>query len=109
MVLLGLCLAGFIPTVVAYLSARLPYARRALAVLGEGIEAAQLAQRGQRGRVTIGTIQSHSRTLLGRAMGRFYAGHPEVEVFVRTGHSDQIVQMLTDGVVKLVSFCRYHQ
>jgi predicted MFS family arabinose efflux permease len=29
MVLIGLCLAGFIPTLVAYLSARLPYARRA--------------------------------------------------------------------------------
>jgi predicted MFS family arabinose efflux permease len=29
MVLIGLCLAGFIPTLVAYLSARLPYHRRA--------------------------------------------------------------------------------
>lgn len=29
MVLIGLCLAGFIPTLVAYLSTRLPYARRA--------------------------------------------------------------------------------
>lgn len=29
MVLIGFCLAGFIPTLVAYLSARLPYARRA--------------------------------------------------------------------------------
>src|SRR4051794_25304734 len=36
----------------------LPYAQRALAVLTEGVEAARLVESGERGRVTIGTIES---------------------------------------------------
>src|SRR5687768_15329609 len=36
----------------------LPYARRALSVLAEGVEAARLTQEGQRGRLTLGVIES---------------------------------------------------
>ena len=36
----------------------LPYARRALDVLSEGVEAARQAEGGQRGRMTIGTLGS---------------------------------------------------
>jgi DNA-binding transcriptional LysR family regulator len=79
----------------------LPYARRALEVLGAGIEAAQLTQVGQRGRVTVGTLPSLAGGFLASAIARFHTAHPEVEIFVRTGHSGQIVEMLRDGVVKV--------
>ncbi len=79
----------------------LPYARRALAVLAEGSEAARLAQQGQRGRVTVGTIESLTGGFLAAAVEHFFQTHPEVELFIRSGHTHQLVQMLEDGVVKL--------
>lgn len=79
----------------------LPYARRALAVLTEGIEAAQGMQTGMRGRVTVGTIQSLAGGFLASSIQRFHNAYPQVEFFVRTGHSDQVVEMLYDGLVKL--------
>lgn len=79
----------------------LPYARRVLSVLAEGVEAAQLTQAGQRGRLTLGVIESLTGGVLAEALARFHATHPQVSLFVRAGHSDQIVEMLEDGVVKL--------
>src|SRR5579875_509556 len=79
----------------------LPYARRALEVLAEGVEAAQLTQEGKRGRVTVGTIESLAGGFLASSIASFHDTHPKVDYFVRTGHSDQVVEMLYDGVVKL--------
>jgi DNA-binding transcriptional LysR family regulator len=79
----------------------LPYARRALSILAEGTEAARLAQAGQRGRVTLGVIESLAGGFLATAVTRFRHSHPHVGLFIREGHSDQITQMLDDGVVKL--------
>jgi DNA-binding transcriptional LysR family regulator len=79
----------------------LPYARRALTILAEGAEAARLAQAGQRGRVTLGVIESLAGGFLAAAVARFRHSHPQVELFIREGHTDQIIQMLEDGVVKL--------
>jgi DNA-binding transcriptional LysR family regulator len=79
----------------------LPYARRALAVLTEGIEAVQGMQTGAHGRVTVGTIQSLAGGFLASSIQRFHSAYPQVEFFVRTGHSDQVVEMLYDGLVKL--------
>jgi DNA-binding transcriptional LysR family regulator len=79
----------------------LPYARRALAVLLEGIEAAQATQAGKRGRVTVGTIQSLAGGFLASSILRFHDMYPKVEFFVRVGHSEQVVEMLYDGIVKL--------
>jgi DNA-binding transcriptional LysR family regulator len=79
----------------------LRYARRALAVLDEGIEAARLTQVGQRGRVTVGTLTSLAGGFLASAIARFHTAHPQVELYMRTGNSDQVVEMLRDGVVKV--------
>jgi DNA-binding transcriptional LysR family regulator len=79
----------------------LPYARRTLEVLAEGIEAAQLTQEGKRGRVTVGTIESLAGGFLASSIASFHNTHPGVDFFIRTGHSDQVVEMLYDGVVKL--------
>ncbi|GHO86814.1 LysR family transcriptional regulator [Dictyobacter formicarum] len=79
----------------------LPYARRALEILAEGREVAQLTQEGKRGRVTIGTLESFSGGFLAATIAEFHHSHPEVEIFVRTGHSQQVEQMLYDGVARL--------
>jgi LysR family transcriptional regulator, low CO2-responsive transcriptional regulator len=70
-------------------------------VLAEGVEAARLTQVGQSGRVTVGTLTSLAGGFLASAIARFHTAHPQAELFVRSGHSDQVVEMLRDGMVKL--------
>ena len=79
----------------------LSYVQRALEVLNEGIEAAHLSETGQRGRVTVGTMQSLAGGFLAEAIIEFHNTHPRVSFFARSGHSDQIVEMLYDGLVRL--------
>ena len=79
----------------------LPYARRTLAVLAEGVDAAQGAQTGQQGRVTVGAVDSISDGLLVPVVARFRAAYPNVRLSVRTGHTPQILQELADGIVRL--------
>ncbi len=79
----------------------LPYARRALAVLAEGVEAARGAHTGQQGRVSIGAIDSVVDGLLVPVVARFRAAHPRVLLSIRTGHTPQILQELADGIVRL--------
>ncbi|NOK57572.1 MAG: hypothetical protein GFH27_549303n162 [Chloroflexi bacterium AL-W] len=79
----------------------LPYARRALDVLSEGVEAARLTQVGSHGRLTVGVLQSLAGGFLVPALDRFHTTHPYVEIFVRTGHGSQITEMVQDGTVKV--------
>src|SRR5258706_3131954 len=53
----------------------LPYARRTLDVLGEGVEAARLAQVGQRGRIRLGALGSLAGGLVGPALAAFLKTH----------------------------------
>ena len=79
----------------------LPYAQQALAILAEGVETARLTQSGQRGRVTLATMQSLSGSFLGSAIAQFYRAHPQVDLSVHIAHSHEIIAMLIDGIVKL--------
>jgi DNA-binding transcriptional LysR family regulator len=79
----------------------LPYARRAIEVLDAGVEAARQAQAGERGRVTIGALESLSGAFLGPALAQFHAEHPHVEIVVRAGRHEQIAELLFDGVIAL--------
>jgi len=79
----------------------LPYARRILEVLAEGIEMAQGIQSAQHGRLTIGTLESLTGGFLASSLARYHISHPQVGIFVRTGHSNQIVEELYDGIIKL--------
>jgi DNA-binding transcriptional LysR family regulator len=79
----------------------LPYARRVLEMLEEGVEAARLTQVGQRGRVTVGTLPSLAGGFLASAIAHFHTAHPQVELFVRSSHSDEIVELVRDGMVKV--------
>jgi LysR family transcriptional regulator, low CO2-responsive transcriptional regulator len=79
----------------------LPYARRALAVLAEGVEAAQGAHTGRHGRVTVGAVDSVVDGLLVPVVARYRAAYPHVLLSIRTGHTPQILQELADGIVRL--------
>jgi DNA-binding transcriptional LysR family regulator len=79
----------------------LPHARRLLELLGEGLESARQAQGGQRGRITLGTLGSLAGGLVGPALARFLAGHPQVEVLVRASEHEGVVRHLLDGLVDL--------
>lgn len=77
----------------------LPYARRALEVLDAGVGAARQAQAGRRGRVAIGVLESLSGSFLGPALAAYLAERPQVELLVRAGRHEQLVELLLDGVV----------
>ena len=80
----------------------LPFARRALEVLDAGVDAARQAQVGQRGQVSIGVLESLSGSFLGPALARFHAAHPDVDVLVRAGRQEQLVELFHDAVIRLV-------
>lgn len=79
----------------------LPFARRALEVLGEGVDAARRAQVGQRGRVRVACLASLAGGLVGPALARFGAASPDVDCTVRAGNHEHVVALLLDGVVDL--------
>lgn len=79
----------------------LPYARRVLEVMDEGLEASREAREGRRGRVTVGLLESLATGFVALAISRFRSSHPDVDVFIKAGHSDQVVEMLHDGVATL--------
>jgi len=79
----------------------LPFARRALEVLGEGVEAARRAGVGQRGRLKLGALGSLSEGLVGPALADFAREQPEVDCLFRSGEHERVVELLLDGVVDL--------
>lgn len=80
----------------------LPYARRALSVLEEGIEAARQGQGGERGRLTAGVVESLAGRLLAGVVARFHRAYPCIHFFLRSGGtSDIVVEHLHDGVVEI--------
>ncbi|MEZ4621706.1 MAG: LysR family transcriptional regulator substrate-binding protein [Caldilineaceae bacterium] len=72
-----------------------------MATLGEGIEAARLAQRGERGRITLGVLGSLTGGFLAPVLATFHQRYPEVAAHVEDGNHQQIIEWLIDGVVDL--------
>ncbi|GHF30669.1 DNA-binding transcriptional LysR family regulator [Deinococcus metalli] len=83
----------------------LPYVRRALGVLQDGLDAARLASTGERGRLAVGALRSLSGAFLAPAVAQAYRQHPGVEIVVREGRHAEIVDALADGVVELGVIC----
>jgi len=79
----------------------LPYVRRALEVLAEGVATARLTQEGQRGRVTLGALGSLAGAVVGPALAKLTAAHPEVDCLVRAGDHESMLTLLLDGIVEL--------
>jgi DNA-binding transcriptional LysR family regulator len=63
----------------------LPYARRTMEVLSDGVENVRLTLAGKRGRASLGALASLAGALVGPALGRLMRQHPEVDCLVRSG------------------------
>ena len=80
-------------------SSLLPYVRRALEVLREGVEAARLAQVGQRGSIRVGALGSLAGGLVGPVLADFLRSHPRVECTLKAADHEVLLQLLLDGLV----------
>lgn len=88
-------------TLTALGSSFLPYARRALAVLSEGLEAARESDAGKRGRITFGVLNSLSDAFLAPIITQFHKEFPDVELYIRSGDHERVVNLLSDGIIEL--------
>jgi DNA-binding transcriptional LysR family regulator len=79
----------------------LTYVQRALEVLNEGIEAACLSDAGQRGRITLGTLPSLAGGFLAEAIVEHHDRYPLVDFYVRSGQSEEVIEMLYDDRARL--------
>jgi DNA-binding transcriptional LysR family regulator len=79
----------------------LPFARRTLDLLAEGVATARLTQEGRRGRVTLGVLGSLAGALAAPALAKFTAAHPDVDCLVRSGDHESMLTLLLDGIVEL--------
>ena len=88
-------------------SAFLPYAVRALETLTDGRMQVNALERGGAGRLAIGAAPAVSTYVLPALMKRFSEGYPRVSVSVRTGHSEEILELVlreqvTIGLVRVL-------
>jgi DNA-binding transcriptional LysR family regulator len=72
----------------------LPYAQRALEAVGDGRQFLTEFARGGAGRLAIGAAPSVSTSVLPGMLRRFRADHSNVQLVVRTGHSEEILEMV---------------
>jgi len=75
-------------------NAFLPYAVRALETLTDGRMQVNALERGGAGRLAIGAAPAVSTYVLPALLKRFAAGYPRVLVSVRTGHSEEILDLI---------------
>jgi DNA-binding transcriptional LysR family regulator len=79
----------------------LPYAERAIRAVKDGKQALVDARSALAGRLILGVAPAISTYVLPGLLQRFAAEHPRVEVAVRTGHSEDVLQMLLREEVQL--------
>jgi DNA-binding transcriptional LysR family regulator len=79
----------------------LPYAERATQAVREGREAIAELNSASAGHLVIASAPAVSTYLLPPLLERFAAAHPRVEVAVRTGHSEEVLQMVLKSEVQL--------
>lgn len=74
--------------------ALLPHAERALGAIDEGRRAVDQMRRGEVGRLAVGAAPAVSTYALPAALRRFQQAHPHVHLSVRTGHSEEILDLV---------------
>jgi LysR family transcriptional regulator, low CO2-responsive transcriptional regulator len=79
----------------------LPWARRLLETLEEGVEAARLAQQGRRGRLRLAALGSLAGGLVGPALAELVRARPDLECVMTSGDHEAVVERLLDGIVEL--------
>jgi DNA-binding transcriptional LysR family regulator len=82
-------------------NAFLPYAVRALETLTDGRMQVNALERGGAGRLAIGAAPAVSTYVLPALLKRFSEGYPRVLVSVRTGHSEEILDLVLREQVSL--------
>jgi DNA-binding transcriptional LysR family regulator len=83
----------------------LPYAQRVLRTLSEGLLVLEGTRQGTAGQLSIGTAPAVGTYVLPRVLKVFCDRHEGVDVMVRTGHSDAVLQMVLEDDVQ-VGFAR---
>ncbi len=79
----------------------LPYAERALSSLHDGQELVAEIRRGGAGELVLGAAPAVSTYVLPGLLVRFTARYPKVRLIVRTGHSEQIVEMAVRNEIQV--------
>jgi DNA-binding transcriptional LysR family regulator len=79
----------------------LPYAEHALAALADGRERLAELRRGVAGRLVLGAPPTVSTYTLPALLARFSAAHPGVRLTVKTGTSEEILDMVLHDQVQL--------
>ena len=74
--------------------ALLPHAHRALTAVAAARQAVGEVASGSGGRLTIGAAPAVSTYVLPAVLHRFQAGHPRVHLSVRSGHSEEVLEMV---------------
>jgi DNA-binding transcriptional LysR family regulator len=82
-------------------AAFLPYADRVLKDVQEGRDALEALRHGDFGSLRIGSALTISTYVLPKILKTFRARYPGVEVSIRTGRSDQVLEMLLDDEVQV--------
>jgi DNA-binding transcriptional LysR family regulator len=74
--------------------ALVPHAERAIAAIAEGRRVVDELRRGKGGRLAVGAAPAVSTYVLPGVLRLFNRAHPDVELSVRTGHSEEVLDMV---------------
>jgi DNA-binding transcriptional LysR family regulator len=78
-----------------------PFAERALRALVDGRDALEQVKTGSAGHLMIAAAPAVSTYVLPGLLERFVAAHPRVEVSVRTGHSEDVLELVLRDEVQI--------
>ncbi len=79
----------------------IPFAERALRALVEGREALEQVMTASAGHLMIAAAPAVSTYVLPELLERFVAEHPRVDVSVRTGHSEDVIDLVLRDEVQI--------
>jgi DNA-binding transcriptional LysR family regulator len=79
----------------------LPYAQRALEAVGEGRRHVGDVARGGAGELALGAAPAVSTYVLPAILERFHVDHPNVQLAVRTGHSEEVLELVLREQVQI--------
>src|SRR5437660_11624244 len=78
-----------------------PFAERAMRALVDGRDALQQVMTASAGHLMIASAPAVSTYVLPQMLEKFVAAHPRVEVSVRTGHSEDVVELVLRDEVQI--------
>jgi DNA-binding transcriptional LysR family regulator len=81
--------------------ALLPYAQRAIAQVLDGQKAVEALRSGKVGELLIGAAPAVSTYVLPSVLKSFQTSHPDVRMGVRTGHTEEVLEMVLRREVDL--------